>query len=372
MARRIVDGPFVLPTGRQWPPPQPLPRLFVPIISINHLSQYQGDPYIDTNLSLDDQALLLNSSFISREEKLLLDQSITEPDVFGPLVNKLHSTLYNLAQRPPCEVLLYLSGHGTNPRNIGDERYVPRNSKPHPARAAINQAEEEYLQHFYDAYAEDFGGAYRGPSGFVGGEVVCHQRGYIGVLGALGLWCFAHSGQVNGCHHLVIVADCCYSGVWGATLQHIRGSTSGNLRDYRELLARHPVSIQCATRDNEVTHGGVFTPLWCFLNDNPQVVQRYLHDFNASGRQQVQHLQRPTYVSTSDLSPSWKYLNDQDFFTYLHHRKLMELQKDMQRNDNQFSPLVIPSVVAMGRFFPNRSLDDRVWCILNPQPRSIQ
>ena len=63
------------------------------------------------------------------------------------------------------------------------------------------------------------------PLGFVGGEVYAHHRGFIGVLGVLGLWCYAHCECKDDTYsHLVIVADCCFAGIWGNTLESIMNS----------------------------------------------------------------------------------------------------------------------------------------------------
>ena len=369
---RPMDDPVVVfSTKKQLPPPGDLDYLFVPIISIDHLSQDYRTSHVDNILALQDQALLLNSSFIPEQEKHWLFQPITENPILGGVFNHFHGILNSLAMRSSqcqgCEVLLYLSGHGTNPDNL---HRVPRDRKPHPARFKdAKKDEEDYLEGFYKACATVFGAHCGQALGFVGGEVTCHRHGYTGVLGVLGLWCFANRGQVNRYvqHHLVIVADCCYSGVWGATLASIMSSASPCLSEYRDLLRQHPVSIQCATGINEASYGGVFTPLWCFLNDNRQVVQRYLHDFNP-GRSQPPHadpVQQPWYVSTSHYRPSYQCFDNPKLFAYLHHRKLMELQDGMQRNAGQFSPLVNPSVVAMARF----SSADHVRCILKPCSR---
>ena len=173
---------------------------------------------------------------------------------------------------------LYLSGHGMDPGNIC---LVPRAMKPHPTRSehdlrqihpdmwykypsnpVVNEA-ELYLDKFYHA-CSDVIGSKKEPLGFVGGEVYAHHRGFIGVLGVLGLWCYAHCECEDDTYsHLVIVADCCFAGIWGNTLVSVMKSES--LEEYRALLRKYPVSIQCATNGFEASHGGVFTPLWCFL-----------------------------------------------------------------------------------------------------------
>ena len=127
-ARRTMGDPVVFSTGRQLPPPQSLQRLFIPIISIDHLSQDYRDLPVDDILALGDQALLRK---IRPGSTLLQDHSITEPEVIGPLVTKLYITLNSLKTQGPCEVLLYLSGHGVDPGNIC---LVPSAMKPHPTR----------------------------------------------------------------------------------------------------------------------------------------------------------------------------------------------------------------------------------------------
>ena len=71
----------------------------------------------------------------------------------------------------------------------------------------------------------------------MGGEVYAHHRGFIRVLGVLGLWCYAHNECKAGTyHHLVIVADCCFAGIWGATLERIMKSDFEDLHDYKDCL----------------------------------------------------------------------------------------------------------------------------------------
>ena len=236
------------------------PSQFIPIISIDHLSRHYQESPVDDILAIVDQRLLVNSKFIPEGMgKTDLSQDITQPTLLGTLVNNLYLTLEGLKRMPSCEVLLYLSGHGTNPQSISA---LPRDAKPHPdcRRTSIYEKSQQYLQDFYDAYSREYPDP-PGQRGFVGGEVHCHQWGYIGVLGVLGLWCYVHCGAVNVRHCLFIVADCCYSGVWGTTLSRIMGNRAECLREYRELLQLYPVLIQCATQDNELSYGGVFTPL---------------------------------------------------------------------------------------------------------------
>ena len=127
-----MNDPVVFSTGRQSPPSEPLQRLFVPIISIDHLSRNYRDLPVDDILALGDQALLhkLAPDATSLD---LLEEAVDEPDVFGPLVNNLYDKLnsYSLKTRGQCEVLLYLSGHGLDPGNIC---LVPSAMKPHPTR----------------------------------------------------------------------------------------------------------------------------------------------------------------------------------------------------------------------------------------------
>ena len=370
-------------TKKQLERPQ---RLFCPIISIDHLSQDFQDLPVDDILALGDQALLRKFVYDQMAQSLL-SQSIDESEVFGPLVNYLHRTLASLKKPDPqsdqrerrsCEILLYLSGHGTNPGNLC---LVPNRLKPHPARKGLNEMdaenwyvyedsakkkEEEFLCAFYEAVVGVVG-EYRGPLGFVGGEVYIHQRGYIGILGVLGLWCHTHwdrRGQEDAVfHHLVIVADCCFSGIWGNTLKCIMESEADNLREYRQLLQDYPVSIQCATYDCEASHGGLFTPLWYFLNtSHPSQLDRYHRAYEvdrlvrainaeepapptddatvtleqrkprAGDDFETQH---PWYISTSKYRPSWEFFDDTDFFIYLHGAQLRELENDLKIEYNR-------------------------------------
>ena len=197
-------------------------------------------------------------------------------------------------------------------------------------------------------------GAYRGPLGFVGGEVYAHQRGFIGVLGILGLWCHAHRNHIpdDTVDHLVVVADCCFAGIWGSTLESIAKSEVPDLQKYRELLYTHPVSIQCATSEFEASHSGVFTPLWYFLNtgkDLPNYQQAFLREREPvpGDESDTQH---PFYVSTSMWRPSWKCFDDPAFFRYLHSKQLQKLECDRQHEDvrkDNCSPLVRPYIIAL-------------------------
>ena len=304
---------------------------------------------IDDTLATGDQALPRQ---IAPDDlaKDLLEDFIDEPEVFGPLVVGLYTTLNRLENpmRRSCEVLLYLSGHGIDPGNIG---LVPNSIKPHPARVDLRIEEpdqwytheaEQYLDEFYRHCADSHViSAYKGPLGFVGGEVCAHQRGFIGVLGILGLWCHAHRNHIGDdtVNHLVIVADCCFAGIWGSTLESIAKSEAPDLQKYRELLYIHPVSIQCATSKFEASHSGVFTPLWYFLNNaSGEDLDNYLQAFLKEGEPvsgDEFDTQHPFYVSTSIWSPSWKCFDDSDLFMHLHSEQLKELEDDLGKEDNR-------------------------------------
>ena len=326
-------------------------RLFFPIISIDRLSRDIKDLPVDNILALGDQALLRKCA-PDGMGKSGLSQDITQPVVFGPLINNLCDTLNSLEKRGPCEILLYLSGHGMDPGNIC---LVPDTIKPHPSRNSLRDTdpgnwypdptgpatwEQEYLSRFYNACVNAIGACEK-PLGFVGGEVYTHQRGFIGVLGVLGLWCHAHHRGIrnNAFHHLVVVADCCFAGIWGTTLKCIVESDAGCLAEYRQLLRDYPVSIQCATDKFEASHGGVFTPLWYFLNtasgedlDNYQ--QAFLKEGEPVSGDEFD-TQHPFYVSTSIWSPSWKCFDDSDLFMHLHSEQLKELEDDLGKEDNR-------------------------------------
>ena len=363
--RRTMDDPIVFSTEEQSPPPEPLTRLFVPIISVDHLSQDYQDLPVDDILALGDQALLCEILPRTMGNMLLQDHSITEPEVIGPLVNNLYSTLNSLkTRRGPCEVLLYLSGHGIDPGNIC---LVPSAMKPNPTRPtrpehdlrelephewykykySLEKDAERYLEEFYCKYANAFR-EYSKPLGFVGGEVYAHHRGFIGVLGVLGLWCHAHHEcKGDTYHHLVIVADCCFAGIWGATLKRIMKSDSENLHNYKDCLLNYPVSIQCATYESEASNAGLFTPLWYFLqNADPSD----LDQLRASPKREPAVTQHPWYVSTSTVRPSWKFFNDPTLFADLHGAQLKQLEEYVLpaevRQDN-CPPLVWPFIIAL-------------------------
>ena len=196
-AQLTMGESVVFSTESQSPCPGDLDRLFVPIISIDHLSEDFLDLPVDKILALGDQALLrrfqqsvvrqfqpsrdrpsqlhstprknqsqsfgllqlhqMNESemippmhgsessqmqpmrqFDSSQHHNLLSEHIDEPDVFGPLVNNLYDQLASLETRQSCEFLLYLSGHGIDPDNVC---LVPDIIKPHPARADLQERE---------------------------------------------------------------------------------------------------------------------------------------------------------------------------------------------------------------------------------------
>ena len=404
-ARRTMGGPIVFySTEKQSPPPKFLTRQFIPIISIDHLSQDYLDLPVDNILVLGDQTLLRqfqrtfcqNQTNEKRSQpikpqsaggfqlaysnmdmrpspgslpsnptqqhsyqlvqdcvhkyyknllKNLISMSIDEPDVFGPLVTNLYETLTGLKSQPICEVLLYLSGHGMDPGNLC---LIPDIIKPHPARDDLrdkdpaqcytDECQQDYLRTFYEAFRKIE--AYKGPLGFVGGELYVHQRGYVGVLGVLGLWCYAHHDcEGNTYHHLVIVADCCFAGIWGATLERIMKSTEPCLEGYHKLLLKYPVSIQCATNEFEASHGGLFTPLWCFLQNAEELllesyIEKYKHDHGESVSHDFE-TQHPWFISTSAHAPSCKCFDNPEFFVYLLGEQRKELQVDLQSSVNR-------------------------------------
>ena len=365
-------------TERQSPPPEDLQRLFVPIISIDHLSQDYQDLPVDDILALGDQALLRKILPGTMGNDCLRDHWITESSVMGPLVNNLYGILTSLKLRPTCEVLLYLSGHGIDPGNIC---LVPDAMRPHPTRpdhdlreidpdkwykydGALFADAERYLEEFYCKYANAFGD-YSGPLGFVGGEVYVHHRGFIGVLGVLGLWCYApRECNSDTYHHLVIVADCCFAGIWGATLERIMKSGASCLKEYRKLLLRYPVSIQCATNEFEASHAGLFTPLWYFLQTaTEQQLDTYRDavnksepvsddemDTQASPKREPDVTQHPWYVSTSLIRPSWKFFNDSILFADLHGAQLKQLEEYVlsgEVSEDNCPPLVWPFITAL-------------------------
>ena len=354
-------------TERQSPPPEDLQRLFVPLISIDHLSQVFEDLPVDNILALGDQALLhqiaLRKFASDKIISELLEETVDEPDVFGPLVNRLYEKLNSnsLKSRGPCEVLLYLSGHGMDPGNLC---LVPSAMKPHPTRSehdlriidsdkwyeykdSVENDAERYLEEFYCEYANAFR-EHSKPLGFVGGEVYAHHRGFIGVLGVLGLWCYAHRECEDATyHHLVIVADCCFAGIWGNTLKDIMESESKHLHDYKDCLRKYPVSIQCATYESEASNAGLFTPLWYFLQN---ATQSDLDRLQASPKREPDVTQHPWYVSTSLVRPSWKFFNDSTLFADLHGAQLKQLEEYVLsgevRQDN-CPPLVWPFIIAL-------------------------
>ena len=393
-------------TQKQSQPSKPLQQLFVPIISIDLLSKDYRDLPVDDILALGDQALLyqLLSNLIASEgstsesrdsehscagasghsftgsaqgedpwfrckagflnyieneqrpsnsyelTKCSLSQPITQPAVLGPLIDNLYGTLESLKTRTRCELLLYLSGHGLGPDNICR---FPDAKKPHPAMADLrskdaaqcypDECKQDYLSRFYEAFRKIE--AYKGPLGFVGGELYVHQRGFVGVLGVLGLWCHAlRECKADTYHHLVIVADCCFAGIWGATLERIMKSENPCLEEYRKLLLKYPVSIQCATNEIEAARGGLFTPLWYFLQ---KADPSDLDQLRASPKKEPAVTQQPGYVSTSTVCPSWKFFNDSTLFADLHGAQLKQLEEYIEVRQDNCPLLVRPFIVAL-------------------------
>ena len=348
-------------------------RLTVLIISIDHLSEHFQDLPVDNILALGDQELLRRVLPDNDLGGGLLSQSITEPDVFGPPVNVFHQVLVTMSNRPSCEMLLYISGHGMDPGNIC---LIPNAIKPHPARKDLHihkpnecyfvKSEEKYLSEFYQICNKAIGTSERG---FVGGEVFIHQRGFIGVLGVIGLWCCYHCERRDDVfHHMVIVVDCCFAGRWGNTLELIIKCKDVALNEYCQLLRRFPMSIQCATNECEPSYGSLFTPLWCFMNTASAEELKYYRDLYRSQGSSVPDVQQhPFFISTSSYCPPLKCFNDADFFAYLSSKQVEELEEDLKdvRNGEtldvaltpeeqvdfkrfkHFSPLARPLVIAI-------------------------
>ena len=318
----------------------PLRHIICPIISIDRLSEDWTEVPDDRILAIGDQALLYEHVVLRKSPiATLLSDPIDEPDVLGPLFDHFYRSLSELSSsNASCEVLLYLSGHGLDPGNIC---LLPDAMRPHPARNDLrddlqyryNQDEEGYLDEFYKACAranDDKLAVSSTPLGFVGGEVAIHQRGYIGVLGVLGLWCFAHRNppKMRTSHHLVIVADTCFAGIWGNTLKTIANSETDF---YRDLLKEYPVSIQCATTEFEASHGCLFTPLWIFLNSASESVKSHRDEFKFRVNEDpvAVETQHPWYFSTSkpESSHSWEVFEDADFFLFLHEKQLQLIKE---------------------------------------------
>ena len=325
------------------------PTAFIPVICIDHLSQHWQDLPEDRILALGDQFLL--QEFGKTHDPLkTLSQPIDEKVVFGPLINNLYIILNSLKNRPSCEVLLYLCGHGIDP---GNRCLIPDDLRPHPARESLETIEPgnwypkedelTYLGTFYGKCVKLFGASEK-PLGFMGGEVYAHQRGYVGVLGVLGLWCYYLSDpEVKKSHHLTIVVDACYSGIWTSTLEAIHKGQSDDMKEYRDLLDEHPMTIQSATNEFEVSHGGLFTPLWIILNS-----LKY-NDWKKdppteSG--EVEETQHPClYTTKPDKNSPWKFFEDEEEFEHLHATVVREFQHFKETaSSSQSSPIKkIPS-----------------------------
>lgn len=138
----------------------------------------------------------------------------------------------------------------------------------------------------------------------------------------IGLWCFYTQKAEN--QHLVIVADCCYSGHWGKTLENIviKGRSNAELKKYCKILHNNPISIQSSTDELEVSYSGLFTPLWYHINTvTPEQI-------DASGSTTISDTmdedslspQTPSYVSTSMKKPSWKVFDEAFTFNRLYNK----------------------------------------------------
>lgn len=311
-------------------------HFFCPIISMDHLSQGFQDLPEDNILALGDQAILRKFAEVRSHCDVLLSESIDDPEVFGPLINNFHDKLYSLKDRPSSEILLYISGHGLEPGNIS---LIPDTIYAHPAREdlQITPVEEWYTSNNEQAYMIEFYQVCRNlcgasSSGFVGGELYAHQRGYIGILGILGLWHYYTMQCPNlTSHHLFIVADICFVGIWGETFKKIKDNSV-----LRVPFIKHPVSIQCATNEFETSRGGVFTPLWYYLNTAKDEELHSLHDQYKRNADTVveddkEEIQHPCFVSTSCDSPSCKVYKDANFFIYLN--ELVKLKMSIDKDD---------------------------------------
>eukprot|EP00118_Oscarella_pearsei_P019749 m.211331 g.211331 ORF g.211331 m.211331 type:complete len:706 (+) comp39758_c0_seq5:329-2446(+) len=166
------------------------------------------------------------------------------------------------------QVLLYLSGHGLHPGNVG---LLNNKLKPHPANKSLEEEhdnhwlskdEEDWLAKLYEYY--DMHSSYQTekdkPKGFVGGELYVRQRGFVGVLGVLGLWMYHNSKGLGAEHSLSIVVDCCYSGVWVRTLKELMERKG--FCYYKAILENFPVAIQSSCSEYEASYSSLFTPLW--------------------------------------------------------------------------------------------------------------
>ena len=302
-------------------------------IHMDHLSQDFQDLPEDRILALGDQGIL--SQFVKEKGLIsyeLLSETLDDPDVFGPLIDQFLSTLNILRDpmHPSCEILLYLSGHGLEPGNI---ILVPDTLYAHPAREDLQRkpVEEWYTsnideqKYMVDFYNRCMGVCKSSSSGFVGGELYAHPRGYVGILGVLGLWSYYTKDCPSSVsHHLFIVADVCCAGIWDQTLRKVAEN-----RILGELVTKRPVSIQCATGEFETSHGGVFTPLWYYLNTAKEEEvsslrkqykrqDAYAHDLDDDD-DEIQH---PCFFTTSRDPSSWKVYEERDasFFVYLHKR----------------------------------------------------
>ena len=181
-------------------------RVVCTIISMDKLSRDFLELPVDRILAIGDQALLVdlyerNGLQDSNLLKPYTDihaieriEPVNQPESITSLVDNFYQILCRLQfHEEPHEILLYISGHGLHPGNIG---LIPDGISAHPAHADLDklsteQCKEEgymYLSKFYEACCK--AKICESSLGFVGGEAGAHQHGYIGALGVLGLWCY--------------------------------------------------------------------------------------------------------------------------------------------------------------------------------------
>ena len=187
-----------------------------------------------------------------------------------------------------------------------------------------------------------------------------HHRGFIGVLGVLGLWCHAHREcEGDTYHHLVIVADCCFAGIWGATLERIMKVEPDALKDTIKCSS----SIQCRFNVPPTNlkhlmvaclhHYGIScTPLknyfWRVILRSTSVIMMSLC---------LMTLKHSILGLSAAHAPSCKCFGSTDFFVYLHGKQLKEVQRAQQNSVSRralgdacipgTTSVVCPSAIAL-------------------------
>ena len=171
-------------------------------------------------------------------------------------------------------VLLYYTGHGLSEKGasrLNTANPDGKSSSPRLEEVGYNNPEE------YFSAAQRF----LTPNRVVrGGELCLHEVGFCDLQGLLQPWIAAVKGRsansVGTKHkkHLVIIADSCYSGKLVDDLAKMKDRPGPwNENDCS-------VTVQSASRSDEGTFGGYFTPCFVYYNQNREELDRLIGEWN--------------------------------------------------------------------------------------------